>query len=51
MDDTTLIVLRDAAVRLIRGCTDEDLIDLVCKLLIESGVEESNGGIIPYLNK
>lgn len=39
MDDTTLILLRDAAVRLIRNCTDEDLIDLVCKLLIESGVD------------
>ena len=38
MDDTTLIVLRDAAVRLIRNCNDEDLLDLVCKLLLESDV-------------
>lgn len=36
MDDTTLIVLRDAAVQLIRNCNDEDLLDLICKLLIES---------------
>ena len=49
MDDTTLILLRDAAVRLIRNCHDEDLLDLVCKLLIESGTEDPQPSLLDVL--
>lgn len=36
MEDDTLVILRDMAVRLVRGCLDADLLDLVCKLIMES---------------
>lgn len=36
MEDDTLVLLRETAVRLVRGCKDEDLLDLVCKLFMES---------------
>ena len=42
MDDTTLVLLRDAAVRLIQGCIDGDLLDLVCKLLVEAAAAASS---------
>lgn len=39
MSDDCLTFLRESATELIENCTDADLLDLVCKLLIESGVE------------
>lgn len=36
MEDDTLILLRETAVRLVHGCDDEDLLDLVCKLIMEN---------------
>lgn len=49
MEDITLILVRDAAVRLVRNCKDEDLLDLVCKLLIESGTEDSQPSSLDVL--
>lgn len=45
MEDGVLALLQESAIELIRKCKDEDLLDLVCKLLLESGV--LNAGIIP----
>ena len=36
MEDDTLVLLRETAVRLVRGCNDGDLLDLICKLIMES---------------
>ena len=33
MDDDTLIILRDATIRLVKECKDADLLDLMCKLM------------------
>ena len=38
MEDGALTILQESAIELIRKCKDEDLLDLVCKLLLESGV-------------
>lgn len=45
MEDTALVIVRDEVIRLVQECVDVDLLDLVCKLLLESGV--LNAGIIP----
>ena len=39
MSDDDLILLRESAIGLIRNCCDADLLDLLCKLLLESGVK------------
>jgi len=39
MEDTDLIVLRETATRLVESCSDPVLLDLLCKLLIESETE------------
>ena len=39
MDNTGLVYLRDAVVKLVGVCGDEDLLDLVWKLLLECGVK------------
>ena len=49
MDETELVILRDAAVGLIRRCDDEDLLDLVCKLLMECGVKEPQPSLLDVL--
>lgn len=36
MDDTPLGVVREAVTRLVQECNDADLLDLLCKLLLES---------------
>lgn len=36
MEDDILVHLQETTVRLVRGCKDEDLLDLLCKLLLES---------------
>lgn len=36
-ESTTLENLRDMVSRLADECTDEDLLDLVCKLFMQSG--------------
>ena len=36
MEDTILVILRDAIVQQVQDCTDEDLLDLLHKLLLES---------------
>lgn len=38
MEDTDLTVLRELVTLLILKCTDADLLDLLHKLLLESGV-------------
>ena len=35
MDNDYLTLLRDAAIELIKECKDEDLLDLLCKLLVQ----------------
>lgn len=35
--NTTLENLRELAARLAEECTDEDLLDLICKLLMQPG--------------
>lgn len=35
-DRTQLQLLREWASKLVESCTDEDLLDLVCKLLMQS---------------
>lgn len=34
---TNLEILREMVCRLAEGCTDEDLLDLICKLLMQPG--------------
>lgn len=38
MNDDGLTLLRESAIQLIKDCEDEDLLDLVCKLFLELGV-------------
>jgi hypothetical protein len=38
---TNLQALRERAGHLVKGCADEDLLDLICKLLIISADNES----------
>lgn len=38
MEDTDLTVLRELVALLVMNCTDADLLDLLHKLLLESGV-------------
>jgi hypothetical protein len=51
MNDDGLALLKESALRLVRDCIDGDLLDLICKLLLESGTAVENGdtnvGIIP----
>ncbi len=42
MEEDTLVILRNTATQLIMGCNDEDLLDLVCKLLVESCAEDTD---------
>lgn len=35
--NTDLQAARDLAHRLVEDCTDEDLLDLICRLLVHSG--------------
>lgn len=39
MSNDYLTILKESIIDLIRNCEDEDLLDLVRKLLVESGVE------------
>lgn len=39
MGENGLVVLRDAVVKLVEVCGDEDLLDLVWKLLLECSVK------------
>ena len=36
-EDAELQILREMAAGLVRECTDEDLLDLICKLLMQEG--------------
>lgn len=38
MEHDHLDLLRETAIELIKECTDADLLDLLCKLLVDSGV-------------
>ena len=38
MDNSCLELMRESAIQLIRNCEDTDLLDLLCKVLLESGV-------------
>ena len=38
MDEDGLTLLRESAIELVRACGDADLLDLLCKLLVEFGV-------------
>ena len=40
MENTELVLLRETAIQLIRECNDEDMLDLLCKLLLECAAEE-----------
>lgn len=37
MDNLELVRLRESAIELIRDCGDADLLDLLCKLIVELG--------------
>lgn len=37
MGNVELALLRELAIRLIQACEDADLLDLLCKLLVELG--------------
>ena len=39
MSDDGLILLRETAIELVQNCCDPGLLDLLCKLLLESGVQ------------
>ena len=38
MEEETLVLLRTAAIKLVRECRDADLLDLMCKLLTDQPV-------------
>ena len=38
MSDDDLVLLRAPAIEQVQNCYDADLLDLLCKLLLESGV-------------
>lgn len=38
MEEDTLVLLRAAAVQLVRECRDVDLLDLICKLMAEQSI-------------
>lgn len=40
MDNLELVRLRESAIELIRNCGDADLLDLLCKMLVEFGIGE-----------
>ncbi len=42
MDDTTLVILREVVIELVKECLDADLLDLLYKLLAEAAVAASN---------
>lgn len=39
MNNEGLVMLRMLIIKLVNGCADEDLLDLVCKLFLECGVK------------
>ena len=39
-ENTNLEALREMAGSLVEACTDEDLLDLICKLLVQPGASQ-----------